>query len=493
MTSKATSETNVSKWRLKSGDSKSETELQIYKKENAVLKKSLEEIIKSKSKITPEERKRLLEKILALETENEKYKSRLGEKDKEIQHIKDEAKKRSNSKDTASLQSQLEEKIKEMAKKEQLLTSLSEEVNRLKNEFATKRSELENRTGTVQVSQETGASCPGSQRNVDEVEMQLRDALEKNHQWLIYDQQREACVQGLLAKIFALEQLCKTVIQQEAKETQTEAAETDHNIPTGLGSARAASCVKLPREQLTSGIESLTEQQQMHYEQLLVSARNDLEIERLAVAQLDSELNTLKMKHDEIQREVMHLNAVKSEQQADMQALQEENRIKGELIKRLTHENKSSREKFEEERKRAEALVSQVELLHRSLSKQQEEHTRIAALEQQVQACTSDFENEKVDRQNLQHQLRKVLKELHEAREQMTHLEPTKLPEHASIEVLHNFQAAFEDKLVIQDKSSLPRRSNLLNESFLECPKCKALYPTSQHRELLAHIDFCAD
>ena len=43
----------------------------------------------------------------------------------------------------------------------------------------------------------------------------------------------------------------------------------------------------------------------------------------------------------------------------------------------------------------------------------------------QIQACTSDFENEKLDRQNLQHQLNKVLKELHKAREQITHLEPS--------------------------------------------------------------------
>lgn len=33
--------------------------------------------------------------------------------------------------------------------------------------------------------------------------------------------------------------------------------------------------------------------------------------------------------------------------------------------------------------------------------------------------------------------------------------------------------------------------TNLLDESFLECPKCRAPYPTSRHRELLAHIDYC--
>ncbi|XP_054839397.1 centrosomal protein of 55 kDa [Eublepharis macularius] len=457
MTSKATSETSVSKWKLKSGDSKSETELQIYKKENAALKKSLEEMIKGKSKMTPEERKRLLEKILALEMENEKYHIILGGKDKEIQHLKDELKKRSKTGELTSLHSRLEETTKEVAKKEQQLTSLLREMDRLKNELAPKCSELENRDRTVQVSQETVAVFSGSQRSVNEVEIQLKDALEKNHQWLIYDQQREAYVQGLLARIFELEQQFKTIIQQEVKETQTE------------------------------------EEQQINYDQLLVATRHDLEIERLAVAQLHSELNAFKRKHDETQREMMHLNVLKSEHQTNMQTLQDENHFKEEIIQRLTHESQLTREKLEEERKRTEALVSQVELLHKSLLKQQEEHSRIAALEQQVQACTSDFENEKVDRQNLQHQLHKLLKELRKAREQITRLEPAKLPEHACIEVLHNFQTAFEDKLVIQDECSSPKRSNLLDESFLECPKCKALYPTSQHRELLAHIDFCAD
>ncbi|XP_048362988.1 centrosomal protein of 55 kDa isoform X2 [Sphaerodactylus townsendi] len=406
MTSKATSETNFIKWKLKSGDSKSDTELQIYKKENAALKKSLEEIIKGKGKMTSEEKKRLLEKILALETENEKHKSVLGEKDKEIRHLKDELKKRSKSGDLANLHNQLEEKNIQVAKREQLLTSVLEEVERLKNELATKCAELENRAGAVQVSQETG-----QQRNVNEVEIQLKDALEKNHQWLIYDQQRETYVQGLLGRIFELEQQIRTTHQQEVKETQTE-------------------------------------EQQMHYIQQLAAARNDVEIERLAVAQLHSELDAFKKRHDETQQEMAHLNVMKVEQQANMQTLQDENHSKGEIIQRLTDENKLAREKLEEERKRTEALVSQVELLHRALLRQQEENDRIAALEQQ------------------------------------------KLPEPTRIEVLHNFQAAFEDKMVIQEEHSSP--TNLHDESFLECPKCKALYPTSQHRELLVHIDFCA-
>lgn len=47
-------------------------------------------------------------------------------------------------------------------------------------------------------------------------------ALEKNQQWLLYDQQREAYVRGLLGRIFELEQKSETVSQQESKEFYSE-------------------------------------------------------------------------------------------------------------------------------------------------------------------------------------------------------------------------------------------------------------------------------
>lgn len=98
-------------------------------------------------------------------------------------------------------------------------------------------------------------------------------------------------------------------------------------------------------------------------------------------------------------------------------------------------------------------------MLQRSLLSQTEEQRRIAALEQQVRfilaigkhsdwfknseistiesplsfwlhpsplqilLSTKDFENERLDRQNLQHQLQKVLKELRKARDQISKLE----------------------------------------------------------------------
>ncbi|KAF7247307.1 Centrosomal protein of 55 kDa [Varanus komodoensis] len=460
MTSKASKAMNISRWGLKSGDSKSESELQVYKKENAALKKSLEDIIKGKSKMTPEERKKLLEKILTLETENEKYNNILGEKDQEIQVLKDKLQNRNKHGDAATLLDQLEEKTKEVAKKDQQLNSLSEEMDWLKNQLSAisaKHADLKNAASNALTSQETVSACSGV--NVNEVEILLKDALEKNQQWLIYDQQREAYVQSLLAKIFEMEKQLETVNQQQAKETKIE------------------------------------EDKERYYEELLAAARKALDTERHTITKLQSDLNGFKRKYDEAKQEVMNLkDQLKLHKQVDIQALQDENQIKGQTLQRLTHENEVTKGKLDDERKRSQALASQVELLHRSLLKQQEDHARIAVLEQQIQACTSDFENEKLDRQNLQHQLNKLLKELRKERNRITGLEPSKLTECGGCtEAFHNFQSAFEDKLIIEDKHSSVKRTNLLDESFLECPKCKAQYPTSQHRELLAHIDFCAD
>ncbi|KFP66074.1 Centrosomal protein of 55 kDa [Cariama cristata] len=463
MNSKTAKDIIIGKWGLKSGSSRPESDLEKYKQENAAVRKSMEEVIKGKSKMTDPERNGLLEKILYLEKEKEKHNHLLGEKDKEIQNLKDKLRSKKKSSEVSLLQSQLEEKTKEAERREQLLCSLSEEMNRLKCNLATvtaKCSKVENRAGTFQATQEAVTNSTGSPTNLYEVEKQLKDALEKNQQWLLYDQQREAYVRGLLGRIFELEQKSEIVSQQASEELHLEG--------------------------------NLQEEKQKYYDQLLLTAKSDLETERRTITQLRSELNELKKKYEETQQEIMSLNALlQSQQVAEMKTLENENKMKEEKVQRLKQENETIKGQLREEKKRSEDLLCQVQILRKSLLKQQEEHTRIALLEQQIQICTTDFENEKLDRQNLQHQLHKVLKELRKAREQITRLEPLKLQESGRMEPQEDLQAAFEEKLTMYDRRSSLKHSSLLDESFLECPRCKVQYPTSQHRELLAHIDFC--
>ncbi|NXC09668.1 CEP55 protein, partial [Orthonyx spaldingii] len=455
MNAKSVKERITGKCCLKSGNSRSDSGLEKGRQEGAAPRKLTEEVATGKGKMTDPERSGLLQKILSLEKEKEKYNHLLGEKDREIQNLKDKLKSKTKSSEVSLLQSQLEEKKKEAERREQLLCSLSEEVNQLKcnlSAVTAKCSDLENKANsTSQASQEAAT-------NSTEVERQLKDALEKNQQWLLYDQQREAYVRGLLGRIFELEQKAEIVSQQESK---------------------------------SNSEGHLQEEKQEYYDQLLLTAKSDVGTERRPITQLRSELNELKKTYEETQEEIMNLNALlQSQQVAEMKTLENENRMK-EKVQRLKQENETIKEQLKEEKEKSKNLLCQVQLLHKSLLKKEAEQTRIALLEQQIQIFTTDLENGKLDCQKLKHQLNQVLEELCKAKERITHLEPLKLRESGCMESQEDLPAVFDKKLTTYDRSPPLKHSSCLDESFLECPKCKAVYPTSKHRELLAHIDFC--
>ncbi|XP_032922453.1 centrosomal protein of 55 kDa [Catharus ustulatus] len=443
----------IGKGGLKSGNCRADSGLEKGKQESAAPRKSMEEAATGKG--TDPERSGVLQKILSLEKEKEKYNHLLGEKDREIQNLKDKLRSKTKNNEVSLLQNQLEEKTKEAERRERLLCSLSEEINRLKCNLSAvmeKCSDLENKaSSTSQASQEAATDST-------EIERQLKDALEKNQQWLLYDQQREAYIRGLLGRIFELEQRAERVSQQESN---------------------------------SNSEGHLQEEKQEYYDQLLLTAKRDPKTERRTITQLRSELDELKKTYEETQGEMMTLSALlQSQRAAEMKTQENENKMK-EKAQRLKQENEVIKEQLREEKKKSEDLLCQVQLLRKSLLRQEAEHTRITLLEQQIQICTTDLENGKLDRQNLKHELDHVLKELRKAKEKITRLEPLKLREPGHTESQEDLQAVFDQKLTTYDRSPPLKHSSCLDESFLECPKCKASYPTSQHRELLAHIDFC--
>uniref|UniRef100_H0ZEM9 Centrosomal protein of 55 kDa n=1 Tax=Taeniopygia guttata TaxID=59729 RepID=H0ZEM9_TAEGU len=436
----------IGKGGLKSGSSRADSGLEKGKREGAVPRKSMEEVATGKGKMTDPERSELLQKILLLEKGKEKYNHLLGEKDREIQNLKDKLRSKTKNSEVSWLQNQLEEKTKEAERREQLLCSLSEEINRLKCNLSAvmaKCSDLENgASSTSQASQEVAT-------NTTEVERQLKDALEKNQQWLLYDQQREAYVRGLLGRIFELEQKAEIASKQESK---------------------------------SNSEGHLQEEKQEYSDQLLLTAKRDPDTERHTITQLRSDLNKLKKMYEEAEGEMMSLNALlQSQRLAEMKTQENENKMKEKAL-RLKQENETIKEQLREEKEKSKDLLCQVQLLRKSLLRQEAEHTRIALLEQQIQICTTDLENGKLDRQNLKHELNHVLKELRKAKEKITRLEPLVCTE--------KLTGGFS-QLTTHDRSPPLKHSSCLDESFLECPRCKVPYPTSQHRELLAHIDFC--
>ncbi|KAK3529409.1 hypothetical protein QTP70_031125 [Hemibagrus guttatus] len=455
MATKAAKESFANKLGFKSSGSKAvEAELEKVKKENAQLKKTLDEMSKRNGRHHPtrpdSDKAKLLERILSLETLRERNAQQLLAKEKEISTLKQQL-MAEGGQVVASLQNQLDQKRQEAEHGEKLFQNLSQETEDLKNQLLAvteKCKTLENRS--------IDAQAPSGEIAV--IQEQLRDALEKNQQWLVYDQQREAYVQGILARSAELEQQlnqAKKTLQQQHKEANSE------------------------------GPSSASKQQEKQLQEI----QRETEEERKRTSHLQAELKELKARYEEKSRDVAQAQEeLQEERKSGRQALAEERKLNMERVARLQGELEAADVRLDEERKRAAELLLQVNLLQKSLLTQHEDQKRMAVLEQQIQMSARDFENERLDRQSLQHQLHKVLKELRKARDQITRLESTKRETRFSEPT--SYTRLDLDKMTIQNPTS-PLKSNTLDESFLECPNCMASYRTSQHRELLAHLDYC--
>uniref|UniRef100_A0A3Q4HLB1 Centrosomal protein 55 like n=1 Tax=Neolamprologus brichardi TaxID=32507 RepID=A0A3Q4HLB1_NEOBR len=430
MTSKSAKETIVAKLGFKSSSSgsKAEAELEKVKKENVHLRKKIDDLTKRHIKPPDADKSKLLERILSLETLRERNNQQLLVKEQELETLRQQLSAKGGEV-VASLQAQLEQRRKETEQRDALFQSLSQETENLKNKLVT----VSARCQTLE-----------TQVAVD----QLKDALEKNQQWLVYDQQREAYVQSVLARTLELEQQLAQAKQQQTKQ---EASPEGRKSQAELHSQR---------EQVT------------RVQEEMLALKHEDKCKELEEAKMDLQAERLSNRH----------------------AVCEERKVSSERADRMRVELENMDIRLEEEKKRSAELLLQVNMLQKSLLSQKEEQRRIAALEQQIQLSAKDFENEKIDRQSMQHQLHKVLKELRKARDQIAKLESAvTLVEHWHPR-LHSYNSLEFERLTIENPlgpTSPSKVTNLLDESFLECPKCRAPYPTSRHRELLTHIDYC--
>ncbi|XP_029540501.2 centrosomal protein of 55 kDa-like isoform X2 [Oncorhynchus nerka] len=458
MASKGTKETIVNKLGFKSSGSKqAEAEMDRLRKENAHLKQKMDEISKRTTRPPDSDKGKLLERILSLETLRERNTQQLLAKDKELETLRQHL--HSNGGEVvASLQAQLDQGRREAEYREKLFQSLSEETGNLKNK-------LVGVSARCQALEKQGPDLQNGQGLTGEVavvEDHLRDALEKNKQWLVYDQQREAYVKAVLARTLEMEQQlnqANEALQQQHKEGSWD--------------------------------ETSSSQLQERYDKLLLQAKQDVEAQKEAAAQAQGELGELQRRYEERCMELVEAREqLRAERLSSRHTVGEERKCSADRADRMRSELDSMDSRLEEERKRSADLLLQVNLLQKTLLNQNEERRRVAILEQHIQLSAKDFENEKLDRQSLQHQLHKVLKELRKARDQIARLESSnqKQQSESRFSEPSSYKPEFE-RLSIEDPTSTSK--NLLDESFLECPKCRAPYATSQHRELLAHLDYC--
>ncbi|KAG8551666.1 hypothetical protein GDO81_004211 [Engystomops pustulosus] len=410
-----TSRNGANKPALRTAAPKVDSDLEKLKRENAILKKKVEEA--NKSKLSGAERNRLLEKILDLETRNVKDCDDRARQGEVIQNFSDVLNARNNG-------------------QVQLLAMEAKRLEEISAEIWKELLDVLHRKGQWPASRSDEQNVPKTEdmNRLHILEAQLKDALEKNGQWLVYDQQREAYVQGLMARMAELEKQVASAKQtQQVKESKSEAQED----------------------------------KQKYYDRLLLTAKKDLEGERQITAQLNSELSAMRMKYEEQKRELEYASTTLTSLREGEKGQREDDRRRfKEKMLRLKGELDLYREKYEEEKKKNWDLSNQ------------------------IQRCTADLENGKIDQQNVQQQLNKVLKELRKTREQITKLEPAKRDIYF-VDSSYNFASDFNDKMSLREEQQSPKQRNVLDESFLECPRCRVMYPTSQHRELLAHIDFC--
>ncbi|XP_070962557.1 centrosomal protein of 55 kDa-like isoform X2 [Oncorhynchus clarkii lewisi] len=449
MASKSTKDIIVNKLGFKSSGSKqADMEMDRLRKENNHLKKMMDEISKRTARPPDLDKSKLLEKILSLETLRERNTQQLLAKDKEVETLRQQLSS-SGGEVVASLQSQLDQGRREAEHREKLFQSLSEETGNLKNNLvavSARCQELEEQFPDFQ----NGRVPTGE---VAVVQDHLRDALEKNQQWMVYDQQREAYVKAVLARTLELEQQ----LNQANQALQQQHKEGDSAAP-----------------------EKSSPQLQEYYDKLLLQAKRDVEAQKEAAARAQG-------RYEERCREV-----AEAQEQLQAERLSRRHRVSEErkcLADRMRSERDSMDARLEDERKRSAELLLQVNLLQKSQLNQNEEQRRVAVLEQQLSA--KDFENEKLDRHSLQHQLHKVLKELRKARDQITRLESSHQQSESRFSEPSSYNKLEFDRLSIEDPIPTSPSKSLLDESFLECPKCRAPYATSQHRELLAHLDYC--
>ncbi|XP_041698643.1 centrosomal protein of 55 kDa isoform X2 [Coregonus clupeaformis] len=454
MASKSTKETIVNKLGFKSSVSKqAEVEMDRLRKENAQLKKQMDEISKRTARPPDSDKSKLLERILSLETLRERNTQQLLAKDKELETLRQQLSS-SGGEVVASLQSQLNQGRREAEHREKLFQSLSEETGNLKNKLVAV-------SARCQALEEQDPDFQNGQVPSGEVAIvqdHLRDALEKNQQWMVYDQQREAYVKAVLARTLELEQQlnqANQALQQQHKEGNSAAPEKSSS------------------------------QLQEYYDKLLLQAKRDVEAHKEAAARAQG-------RYEERCREVAEAREqLQAERLSSRHTVSEERKCSADRTDRMRSELDSMDARLEEERKRCAELLLQVNLLQKSLLNQNEEQKRVGILEQQIQLSAKEFENEKLDRQSLQHQLHNVLKELRKARDQITRLESSHQQRGSRFSEPSSYNKLEFDRLSIEDPIPTSPSKNLLDESFLECPKCRAPYTTSQHRELLAHLDYC--
>ncbi|XP_035519291.1 centrosomal protein of 55 kDa-like isoform X2 [Morone saxatilis] len=295
--------------------------------------------------------------------------------------------------------------------------------------------------------------------NVVELQNHLCDALEKNKQWLEYDQQREAYVRAILARMLWLETQLN-----EANQARSQQHNEDH-----------------------SDVKEQISQMQEHYEGFLQKAKDELEVLREHVDMTQQNLIIAQNRWEDKESEVEELKLQLQAERMSRKSAQEE-RCSEDDEQRHRYETEELLHKLDEEKRRSANVELQANICQKfMLNNHHADQEKIADLERQIKISSQDLEDERQDCSYLKEQMVRVLKMLQKTKRHVIKKSKRDQQSHSSFEMAHPPSLPSG-----QIRISSPH-SSLLNESFLECPSCQAEYPVSHYRELLNHLEICVD
>uniref|UniRef100_A0A3Q2QV19 Centrosomal protein of 55 kDa-like n=1 Tax=Fundulus heteroclitus TaxID=8078 RepID=A0A3Q2QV19_FUNHE len=284
----------------------------------------------------------------------------------------------------------------------------------------------------------------------------LNDALEKNQQWLEYDQQREAYVRAILDKMLWLEKQLNEANQAHSQQHNEEHSDEEAQ--------------KNNRERFESFLKEvdLLHKQVEVVHRKLISAE-----ERFREREKELEALTHQLKSD---------TASKGSPQEECSNPEEEEE------QQLKEETEELQAQLKEEKRRSTSFELQASLYQRyMLNHHHADQEKIADLERQLRISSQDLEDAKRDSSYLKKQMLRILKKLPKTK--------GKNPKQSKRDQrdVGVCEEASSDPWIPRGSLASLSHSSALDESFLECPTCQAEYPASQYRELLTHLEMCLE
>ncbi|XP_061646758.1 centrosomal protein of 55 kDa-like isoform X2 [Phyllopteryx taeniolatus] len=372
---------------------------------------------------------------------------------------------------------------------------------------------------TIMSTAKDDASDEQFSSDVAVLQKSLKNALAKNHQWLAYDQQREAYVRTVVDRMLwldkQLDQAVRAQLSQHNKEHSEEERVSQMKEHFESLVVIGRDNLVILKQQLDVTLHDLANAK-IRYEEKEIEA-NDLmqQLQRCAVEkeQMMDEMKALQWKLDEETRRTANLEKQSAgigssrpttrvgisgmengwmdgyspfndpgQQCSDKSTQRTEGRKefrKGGIVGTKETREKSLFQRKKDERK---SSLFQSFMIKRNNASQD----KIADLEGQVHSSSQDLEDEMENCSYLKRQLVRVVNMLRRSDDQLAFYEKRKQRE-------EDYRKEEEEPIYVEMKpcwTSSPNDSSL-DRSSLDCPRCQIRCPISQYRQMMDHLEVC--